>query len=1136
MFLLARTRRAWVWALVLCALSVPGSPGRVAAQGSFVNFESGHVRPLALSPDGSLLFAVNTPDNRLEIYSVTGGGLSLAAEVPVGLEPVAVASRVNGGGRTEAWVVNHLSDSVSIVEVNPTTLDQSRVTRTLLVGDEPRDIVFAGTGGTRAFVTTARRGQNSTVAANPTTPGIGRALVWVFDATNLGAALGGTPLTVITLFGDTPRALAAKADGTRVFAAAFHSGNRTTSIIEPTVSAGQGLPPPPAGSTPNPPPTGLIVKFNPATNHWEDVIGRDWTPQVPFALPDKDVFAIDATANPPVLLSSGGEITGVGTILFNMAVRPDNGKVYVSNLDSRNNVRFEPLSAGGVQGHIAESRISIITGTTVTARHLNGHIDYTVPTGPVSEIDQSLAFPMDMVFSSNGLTLFATAFGSGKIAAIDTNALESGTVSAQQVAVGLGPSGIVLDTPHDRLYVMNRIDHTISIVSNASGPSRAQTAVVPLRYDPSPPAAKIGRHLLYDAHGTSGHGDNACASCHIFGDFDSLAWDLGDPFGDVVANPNPFRVGTGGPFHPMKGPMTTQSLRGLANAGPMHWRGDRTGGSDPGGDPLDEDAAFKKFDPAFVSLLGRSAEITASEMQSFTDFILTVRYPPNPIRALNDVATSAQSAGQTFFTTNAVDGPLQCVFCHALPLGTDGFSSFEGEQQEFKIPHLRNAYQKIGMFAASGDQVRGFGFLHDGGVATVFNFLQAAVFNFGTGGAANTNRRNVEAFVHALDTGLKPAVGQQVSVTPATVNDSTVIARIDLLAAQNDAGNCDLVAKGVVAGQSRGWVYAGGNTFRSDRASEPLIDKTTLRQLAGTAGQELVFTCVPPGSGRRIGIDRDEDGFSDRDELDAGSDPANPASVPPGAPTATATASASATATATRTATATGTPAGTASATITPTNTAGPGNTATATRTATRTGTTTVTATVTTTPTPTLTPTPTAQVDCAGSAVITKAKLHISRNDGAPGDERISIHGDLVLTALSPAIDPVANGLSFTLLDRASGATVLSRRIPAGGGEPGWSGTPPRWKFKDPDRVTSAAGVTAVRLKDRSAQTPGLFKFRIKGSNADFQVGTENLELVVVLGGPAQGSAGQCGRVAFNPGSPAPSCTLSGNGATLRCK
>ena len=36
-----------------------------------------------------------------------------AASVPVGLEPVAVAARTDG----EVWVVNHLSDSVSIVDV-----------------------------------------------------------------------------------------------------------------------------------------------------------------------------------------------------------------------------------------------------------------------------------------------------------------------------------------------------------------------------------------------------------------------------------------------------------------------------------------------------------------------------------------------------------------------------------------------------------------------------------------------------------------------------------------------------------------------------------------------------------------------------------------------------------------------------------------------------------------------------------------------------------------------------------------------------------------------------------------------------------------------------------------------------------
>src|SRR6478735_8889084 len=86
--------------------------GRLApAQAAFVTFESGQVRPLALAPSGNRLFAVNTPDNRLEIFAVGAGGLTHTGSVTVGLEPVAVAARTDD----EAWVVNLLSDSVSVV-------------------------------------------------------------------------------------------------------------------------------------------------------------------------------------------------------------------------------------------------------------------------------------------------------------------------------------------------------------------------------------------------------------------------------------------------------------------------------------------------------------------------------------------------------------------------------------------------------------------------------------------------------------------------------------------------------------------------------------------------------------------------------------------------------------------------------------------------------------------------------------------------------------------------------------------------------------------------------------------------------------------------------------------------------------
>src|SRR5262249_9525081 len=123
-----------------------------------------------------------------------------------------------------------------------------RVARTLLVGDEPRDIVFAGPGGNRAFITTAHRGQqriSPALAGVPgagdpklTTAGVGRADGWGFDVTNLGTVLGGRPLAIVTLFADTPRALATSPDGSTVYAAAFKSGNQTTAVSEGAVCNG----------------------------------------------------------------------------------------------------------------------------------------------------------------------------------------------------------------------------------------------------------------------------------------------------------------------------------------------------------------------------------------------------------------------------------------------------------------------------------------------------------------------------------------------------------------------------------------------------------------------------------------------------------------------------------------------------------------------------------------------------------------------------------------------------------------------------------------------------------------------------------------------------------------------------------
>ena len=908
-------RRIAVWTVV-CALGLVASG---EARAAFTTFESGQVRPLALSPDGTRLYAVNTPDDRLEIFDVADGGLTHAGSVPVGLEPVAVAARSN----TEVWVVNHLSDSVSIVDVGATP---PHVVRTLLVGDEPRDVVFAGPGGNRAFVTTAHRGQNNPNDPQLITAGIGRADVWVFDATALGTVLGGTPLTIVTLFGDTPRALAT--DGDTVWAAVFHSGNETTALNEGVVCNGGsgaascnvagttypgGLPAPnqnQQGVTG--PETGLIVKLNRAVNQWQDQLGRNWNNAVRFTLPDLDVFAIDANANPPIQSAS---FAHVGTVIFNMAVNPVSGKVYVANTEARNEVRFEGPGILGttVRGHLAESRVTILSGATVTPRHLNKHINYAVVPSSQSTNDASLATPTGLAVSSDGATLYVAAFGSSKVGVFSTAALEADSFTPSPTAhwpvSGGGPSGLVLDEAEGRLYVLTRFDNSISVLDSASG---VETDHLPL-YNPEPPSVVNGRPLLYDARFTSSNGEAACASCHIFGDFDSLAWDLGNPDDDVLDNNNPFRVpdplGTSFPdHHPLKGPMTTQSLRGMANHGPMHWRGDRSGANDPGGNALDEDAAFKRFNVAFAGLLGRSGPLTAGEMQAFTTFILQVTYPPNPIRALDNSLTSDQQAGRNkFFSTGPSDVFQNCNGCHALNpaagfFGSDGFMSFEFETQNLKIPHLRNLYQKVGMFgmpavpflnagdnAAKGAQVRGFGFLHDGSIDTVFRFHQAIVFNrdnpgginvpnpdgFPPGSTGNIQRRQVEQFMLAFDSNLAPIVGQQVTLGSTSLADAQT--RASLLIARANQGECEVVVKGVQDGETRGWVMTGG-VFQSDRLAQTNTDAELRLDAAG--GEERTYMCVPPGSGLRVGVDRDEDGFYDGDEIDAGSDPADPSSTP----------------------------------------------------------------------------------------------------------------------------------------------------------------------------------------------------------------------------------------------------------------
>ncbi len=269
--------------------------------------------------------------------------------------------------------------------------------------------------------------------------------------------------------------------------------------------------------------------------------------------------------------------------------------------------------------------------------------------------------------------------GTSEIAVYETRELEDDTFipdPANQIPVsGGGPSGVVLNEARGRLYVLTRFDNSISIIDTVSHTEIGHLSM----YNPEPKHIVEGRRFLYDASFTSSHGDSACASCHVFGDFDSLAWDLGNPdanenIGFFLLRGRPENVH----YRPMKGPMTTQSLRGLANHGSMHWRGDRTGGNgailgesagpneQPNGGSFNEDLAFRKFNVAFQGLNGRHDFISEEDMRKFTDFILEITYPPNPIRNLDSSLTEQQQAGRDFYFGNPSLGDPADTFLAAM--------------------------------------------------------------------------------------------------------------------------------------------------------------------------------------------------------------------------------------------------------------------------------------------------------------------------------------------------------------------------------------------------------------------------------------------------------------------------------------
>jgi hypothetical protein len=303
----------------------------------------------------------------------------------------------------------------------------------------------------------------------------------------------------------------------------------------------------------------------------------------------------------------------------------------------------------------------------------------------------------------------------------------------------------------------------------------------------------------------------------------------------------------------------------------LHWRGDRSD--------------FQDFNPAFVSLMGRTSLLPGGDMQAFEDFVMTMKYSPNPNRNLDgshltSLNGSSPANGQSLFETGALVGGADCRSCHAFPTGEIGLiipANLLLEDQDMVVPQLRNMYEKTRFDEDAATNVRGFGYTHDGAVDDLFTFLDFPGFDFDS----PSDQEDVAAFLLAFPGDAHAAVGAQ--WTMDGTNEPAGIARVNTLVSLADANEIGLIAKGRDgAGDQRGWVYEPGSGFRPDRALESHEPLGTLLANAG-AGTEITFTAVLEGNELRLGIDQDGDGYPDTDERDVGSDPGDAGSTPPDA-------------------------------------------------------------------------------------------------------------------------------------------------------------------------------------------------------------------------------------------------------------
>jgi len=255
-------------------------------------FMSPHASPIVVS--GGLVYVANTPADTVDVIDTNSR--EIVARVNVGINPVGIAVRPDG---KEVWVANHISDSVSVIDIDTTSPTYLQVLSTIqdfdpdtkaTRFDEPVGIAFASND--KAYVSLSSENKIAVIDV---------AKREVVKHLNISA--------------QDPRAIQVRGD--RLYVLPFESNNQT----QLSGGAKEKI-------------DGKLVTFD----IWDHSIANNNVLSIGHVVdivkhpkvPDRDLFVFDTRTD--TLVETANTL---GTVLYGMSV-DSKGRVYIAQTDARN--------------------------------------------------------------------------------------------------------------------------------------------------------------------------------------------------------------------------------------------------------------------------------------------------------------------------------------------------------------------------------------------------------------------------------------------------------------------------------------------------------------------------------------------------------------------------------------------------------------------------------------------------------------------------------------------------------------------------------------------------------------------------------------------------------------------------------